>query len=411
MRFLYDLNLRLYFLLLQIVAFWHPRAKLFVKSRRGAFGSIAKDFIGISDRILWIHVASLGEYEQAKPILKELKIKYPSHRNLITFYSPSGYQVARKTNSDDLIHYLPFDSKRNASRFLELVKPELAIFIKYELWYHYLIQLKNRNIPTLMISATFRPDQFYFEPYGHFFKKAFQAFDHFFVQNEQSEEILRTYGFDNISICGDTRFDRVKEVADGASDLSSTILKQITKPTLVLGSIWPSDLVFLSDLILKYLDKVRFIIAPHNIDEKSLSEFDHLEPVRYSKSTKEQISNTSVILLDTIGMLSAIYALADLAIVGGGSRGALHNILEPAAHGKPVLFHGHKNNSKFNEVKGLLKANGGFEYSSHQELESLVSRFLTDLSFRESIGNNSRKFVEENAGATQMIMSRIAETL
>ncbi|MFY0606032.1 MAG: 3-deoxy-D-manno-octulosonic acid transferase [Cyclobacteriaceae bacterium] len=409
MRYLYDLNLWLYQLLLALVALWHPRAKRFIQSRKGIFESLRIELEKNTQPTIWLHLASLGEYEQALPIITSLKSERPEHLLLITFYSPSGYEVVKRSNTQDLVHYLPFDSHQNASKFLDLVKPELAIFIKYELWYHYLIQIRKRQIPAILISAVFRKNQFYFEPYGYFFKKAFQAFDHFFVQNEESLALLSKYGFENVTLAGDTRFDRVMEIANSKKPKLELSTLKTEKFTIVLGSIWSSDLGILNDVILSLREQVRFIIATHHIDENALAHFDHLSGTRFSTATPTERINAEILILDTMGMLSSVYSIADITIVGGGSRGALHNILEPAAHGKPVLFQQHSNNSKFLEVKGILDAKGGFDFASQEELQVLIDRLISDLDFRETIGKNSRKFVSENAGATQKIMSKIAE--
>jgi len=414
MRFLYDLVLWLYHFLLLLFSPFNHRAHVFINDRKGTFDHLVRDFSSNRTPVIWIHVASLGEYEQAVPIIKRIDETWPDYQVMLTFFSPSGYSVVKRKIQPARIYYLPFDNYQNARRFLDIVKPTLSIFIKYDLWYHYLVQLKERKIPTLLVSARFRTDQFYFKKHGIFFKRAFEAFDHFFVQDETSKRLVQSIGFANTTVSGDTRFDRVVDIVKKSKRSSSgrTFKDRSSAITIVLGSIWTSDLGILSEFIDAFRDQVRFILAPHLINKQSLSAFDDLQFKRYTQSEAGVIEEgREHVLLDTMGMLSEVYSQADIAIVGGASRGALHNVSEPAAYGIPVFFEHHISNSKFREVGGLIQTGGGFEYKDLSQLDHQITYLINDENLRKTIGQKSRKFVLDNAGATEKVMRKIQDLI
>lgn len=386
--------------------------KLFVDGRKQVFKNL-KTQIAPKDRVIWLHAASLGEYEQGVPVLKELKKLFPNHKLLITFFSPSGYQVKKNNNFAFHTTYLPLDSRKNARTFIELAHPDLVLFVKYEIWPNYLDQLKKKRIPALLISGSFRPNQIYFKPYGQFLKEALSSFDHIFVQNKASKKLLEKNNIKQVSVSGDTRFDRVSEQLEMNNELNFVKQFKVDSLCIVMGSTWPADEKLFKDYINQAPEHVKFIIAPHQIDEQHIEEFrKNLKPptLLYSEKEPKTINDFSVLIINTVGLLTKIYAYGDIAYVGGaaGTTG-LHNILEPAAFGLPVLIG--QNHKKFPEAKQLKNEGGLFAVKNAKECTKLLQQLVENDDFRKKTGNHSKEFIEKNQGSTKIIMHFIKESL
>ncbi len=382
--------------------------KLFVNGRKAVF-SYLKENISDKDEIIWLHAASLGEFEQGVPVLEALKKEFPAYKILVTFFSPSGYEVKKNNPLADFTTYLPLDTKANAKKFIELVNPKLAIFVKYEVWPNYLKYLKENKSPSLLISGNFRKDQVFFKSQGNFMKNVLKSFDHLFVQNQSSKELLNFHGFKNVSISGDTRFDRVSQQLQLDNKLDFIEDFKNNKICLVCGSTWPEDENLLLEFINTAEDDVKIILAPHQIKEKQIENFRNQlqkESVLFSEKSNHNLKDFPILIIDTVGLLTKIYAYANLAYVGGaaGNTG-LHNILEPAAFGVPILIG--KNHQKFPEAKLLLNKGGLFAVKTSAECTAVLNKLVNDENYRNKIGTISKEFIQENQGATPKIMDFI----
>ncbi len=413
MLFLYNLVISIAGFFLKIVALFSPKIKLFVEGRKNVF-SILEEKIKPSDKTIWFHSASLGEYEQGLPVIEKIKEKYPSHKIIVTFFSPSGYEVRKNNTVADVTIYLPLDTKSNAKKFLKLAHPELAFFIKYEFWLNYLKELEKSKTPTYLISGIFRDNQMFFKWYGGFYRKALKAFTYFFVQNEKSKEKIEAIGFQNVIISGDTRFDRVAAILERDNTVDFIEKFKNNAPTIVVGSSWPKDETLLAAYINQAPANVKFIIAPHNIKEDQILSLKS----QISKSTvlfseKEQVANLSdysVFIVDTIGLLTKIYSYGTIAYVGGGfGNPGIHNTLEPATFGIPILIG--PNYSNFAEAVSLVKLGGCISISNEKELKSYFDRLLNDEVFFEEKSKICKDFIQDNKGATNCIMKIVSETI
>lgn len=402
MNFLYNLLVFKATILLSILSFFSKKLKLFVGGRKETFSKIAALK---NDNTIWIHAASLGEFEQAIPIIEALKKDYNQYKILVTFFSPSGYEIRKNYSLADVVCYMPLDSKANARNFIEIVNPTLAIFIKYEFWPNFLNELKKKEIPTVLVSGILRKDQIFFKFYGGFMRKSLQAFHHFFVQNQTSKELLKSINFENVTISGDTRFDRVSKILE--QDNSLTFINEFknNEYTIVAGSTWKED----EELLVNYinnsiLENQKIIIAPHNIKQEAITALQksiNKKTVLYSAKASEKLAEYQVFIIDTIGILTKIYAIADVAYVGGGLKTGLHNILEPATFGIPVVI-GDKY-SKFKEAVDLVHLKGCISISNQKEFSSIFDKLNTDESYRKSTGNINNKYIQEHLGATKKI--------
>lgn len=384
--------------------------KLFVKGRKRVFG-VLEGKISSTDRVIWIHAASLGEYEQAVPIIHGLRQKMPNHKILMTFFSPSGYEIKKHSDLVDVVTYLPLDTPGNVRRFLDHTHPEISLIIKYEFWPNLLAELKRRGVFTLLVSGAFRPDQIFFKPYGKWMRKYLSTFNHFFLQNKASEVLLNGIGFTNTSISGDTRFDRVAGQLQMNNTLPFIEDFKSDETTVVIGSSWPEDEDLLIPFINKDKSKTKYIIAPHTIHSGRIAEIVNaleVSAVRYSQKADKDLWVYKVLIVDTIGLLSKIYSYADIAYVGGaaGSTG-LHNILEPATFGVPIIIG--KNYDRFPEAIDLNKKGGLFSVSSHDELKTVLDQLLTSPCYREETGHITVNFVRGNTGATQIVLKYIED--
>lgn len=422
MFFLYNLIVQIAGFLLKIVALFSSKIKLFVDGRKVTF-SVLGQKIKASDKTIWFHAASLGEYEQGLPVIEKIKSEYPNHKIVLTFFSPSGYEVRKNNTLADVTVYLPLDTKRNAKQFLKLVHPEKVFFIKYEYWPNYLNELQKLETPTYLISGVFRKNQMFFKWYGGFYRKALDTFTYFFVQNESSKKLLFELGKTNVAISGDTRFDRVASILgkdnflDFIEDFckSSSTALGVTNPTIiVIGSSWPKDESLLVDFINQTSEKVKFIIAPHNIKAEQIQELKKSiskKTILFSEvGTGRNLSlqDFDVFIIDTIGILTKIYSYADIAYVGGGfGNPGVHNILEPATFGVPIIIG--PNYSHFAEATALVNMGGCISITNKNELSDTFSNLIRNDDIRNEKGHICSTFVQMNKGATAIILKHISK--
>jgi len=395
---------------LPITKLFSPKMKLFVDGRNETF-SILKASIKPEDKVVWFHVASLGEYEQGLPIINSVKELFPTHRIVLSFFSPSGYEVKKKSTPADAVVYLPLDTAANAKKFLDLTHPYLSIFIKYDFWPNILNELKRRNIATLLVSGGFREDQVFFKSDISWFKKPLEAFDHFFVQNENSKQLLNSIGFKNVTISGDTRFDRVSNQLqqDNSLDFIEEFIDD--KLCIVAGSSWPEEEEYIQKFLLQNNQDIKFIIAPHTIDSERIQKFQKnitAASITFSERNQENLANYQVLILDTIGLLTKVYSYATIAFVGGavGTTG-LHNILEPAAFSIPIITG--NNFENFPEAQKLQALNGLFAVKSSEEFNAVLIRLIEDVSFRKNTGEIAGNFIENNRGATNIVTTYLRD--
>lgn len=405
---LYNLIAILVSLLVQFLALFIPKLALFVDGRKDVFEELKKN-ITDSDKTIWFHAASLGEYEQGVPVIEKIIEFFPYHKIVISFFSPSGYEIRKNNNLADVTIYLPLDTKSNAIHFIYSIHPEMVFFIKYEFWPNYLKELKKQNIPIYLISGIFRENQLFFKWYGGFYRKALQSFDYFFVQNESSKELIKKIGFNNVKISGDTRFDRVAAILNQNNDLDFINSFKNNQPTIVIGSSWPKDETFLIHFINDASDEIKFIIAPHNIKENQIQELKNSiskKVVLFSEKEGKDVSNSNVFIIDTIGILTKIYSYADIAYVGGGfGSTGVHNILEPATFGIPIVIG--PNFSHFAEATALVNLEGCLSISNQSELDDAFNLLLSNEVIRYEKGHICSTFVQMNQGATSVIMDHI----
>ena len=371
---------------------------------------VLKEKVDPEARYIWFHAASLGEFEQGRPLIEHLRETHPEYKILLTFFSPSGYEVRKNYEGADIICYLPLDTIRNARRFLRAVKPVMAFFIKYEFWYNYLHILQHRGVPTYSVSSIFRPDQIFFQWYGRQYGRVLKCFTHFFVQNMESKALLAKLGITDVDVVGDTRFDRVLQIKEASKQLP--IVEQFTahaQKVFVAGSSWLPD----EEIFIKYFDihkDWKVIIAPHVISDEHLSQIFELlkgrRVVRYTEATEKNVKDAEVLIIDCFGLLSSIYHYGTVSYVGGGFGVGIHNVLEAAVWDIPVVFG--PNNKHFQEAQGLMLVQGGFEISDYQSFRDLMMRFETDASFLQNAGENAGAFVKSRAGATAKVMENVS---
>ncbi|WP_121667887.1 3-deoxy-D-manno-octulosonic acid transferase [Mesonia aquimarina] len=412
MRTLYSILITLFEKLLPLIALFNPKMKLFYQGRKKSF-SILEEKVGKKKPVIWMHAASLGEYEQGVPVLEKLKENFPEHQILITFFSPSGYEIKKNSALADVVTYLPLDTKSNAKKFVEIVQPEIALFIKYEIWPNLLFELQKKSVNSILVSGVFRKNQIYFKAYGKFMLKALHTFQHLFVQEENSKKLLNTFGFKNVSVSGDTRFDRVSRQLDQKNELTFLDNFKDQKTCVICGSTWPEDEEILVSYINNTSKDVKFVIAPHQINSvkiKALQKKLTAKSIRFSEYENQNLKEAQVFILDTIGLLTKAYSYATIAYVGGamGTTG-LHNILEPATFGVPIVIG--KNYLNFPEAIALQKQKGLFSVDNQQSLQIILDRLITDNSFRQKSGRNAKEFINSQTGATVKIVKHISNLL
>lgn len=401
----YDLILRVYAFLIGLSSIFNSKAKLWVMGRKGWRQSLIGK-IPSGKSVIWMHCASLGEFEQGRPVLEALRKDYPNHFLLLTFFSPSGYEVRKNYQGADHICYLPMDSRKNAKDFLRITQPALVIFVKYEFWLHYIFETHRQNIPLLLISAIFRSDQIFFKFYGKGFRKMLTMYAQIFLQDEHSFQLLKTAKLDNGTVAGDSRFDRVLTVMKNANRFTEIEIFLQGKTSWVAGSTWSAD----EKILKECLDQIpKWIIAPHEINEEHLSQIERLfdeKSVRYSemKLSPENYTDKSILLIDNIGMLSSLYLYGKVAYIGGGFGAGIHNVPEAAVYGIPVVF-GPKY-KKFREASDLVSENAAFSINNAEELKNIITK-LEDENFRTTAGSFCRNYIHKNAGATEKIMEFI----
>ena len=421
---MYNVVIYLYLIGVAVYSLFNEKVRRMWRGERDAF-RVLRERVDPQARYVWFHAASLGEFEQGRPLMEQLRREHPEYKILLTFFSPSGYEVRKNYEGADIITYLPIDTITNARRFLRIVRPVMAFFIKYEFWYNYLHILKHRGIPTYSVSSIFRPDQVFFRWYGRQYGRVLKCFTHFFVQNEQSRQLLATIGITSVSIVGDTRFDRVLQIKEQAKHLpvvetfinaTASTLRPSTEKVFVAGSSWPPD----EDIFIRYFNEHRdwkLIIAPHVIDE------DHLQQIerklegwtvqRYTKATAGEQAKPSAhtqgravggsaIIIDCFGLLSSIYRYADVCYIGGGFGVSIHNTVEAAVWCKPVIFG--PENRKFQEAQELKQCGGGIEIKSYDDFARVMDGFTADTDSLSRAGCAAGSYVQQKAGAARKIL-------
>ena len=423
MKLLYESFIILYPLIARILSLKNKKARLWVNGRKDLFARLRNQISATNGDLVWIHCASLGEYEQGLPFIEAIKKQYPRYQLLVTFFSPSGYEIKKNISEGTIISYLPMDSATNAKKFLAITKPKLILFIKYEYWYHYLKEAKRQSIPLLLVSGIFRPNQPFFKFYGNFHRKMLSFFDYLFVQNQESAQLLNKIGFNsNVSICGDSRFDRVLTIANQFQPIPSIESFINQNPLIIVaGSTWKEDDEVLAAFASLHPD-YKLIIAPHHIDKERIDACIKMYPnaIRYTDflavsedksssnihSKKIEQNEYNVLIINNIGMLSKLYAYASFCYVGGGfGTDGVHNVLEAAVYFKPVIIG--PEFSKYDEAKGLVEKGGCFSISDVQALETIVLQLESNKEHLEKASKAAGSFVKNNAGATDRILNHL----
>lgn len=415
-------NIVIYFVLwgIAIASLFNEKVRKMWRGEREAF-KILKQKVDPNAKYIWFHAASLGEFEQGRPLMERIRKDYPQYKILLTFYSPSGYEVRKNYEGADIICYMPVDTRLNAIRFLRLVRPVMAFFIKYEFWSNFLHILKHRNIPTYSVSSIFREDQVFFKWYGRSYAGVLKCFTRFFVQNEESKRLLEGIGITAVDVVGDTRFDRVLQIKEAAKQLpiceafrtgvassQSADVPHHDFKVFVAGSSWPPDENIFIPFFNEHKDW-RLLIAPHVIAEEHLKLILSLikgkKVVRYTQTTPEEAAEADVLIIDCFGLLSSMYNYGDVAYIGGGFGVGIHNTLEAAVWNMPVIFG--PNNKKFQEAQGLLKSGGGFEINTYEDFSGLMSSLMNDETFLKQAGDKAGAFVAHLAGATDKVLTSV----
>ena len=415
-------NIVIYFVLwgIAIASLFNEKVRKMWRGEREAF-KILKQKVDPNAKYIWFHAASLGEFEQGRPLMERIRKEYPQYKILLTFYSPSGYEVRKNYEGTDIICYMPVDTRLNAIRFLRLVRPVMAFFIKYEFWSNFLHILKHRNIPTYSVSSIFREDQVFFKWYGRSYAGVLKCFTRFFVQNEESKRLLEGIGIKDVDVVGDTRFDRVLQIKEAAKQLpiceafrtgvassQSADVPHTDFKVFVAGSSWPPDENIFIPFFNEHKDW-RLLIAPHVIAEEHLklilSLIKDKKVVRYTQTTPEEAAEADVLIIDCFGLLSSMYNYGDVAYIGGGFGVGIHNTLEAAVWNMPVIFG--PNNKKFQEAQGLLKSGGGFEINTYEDFSGLMNSLMNDEAFLKQAGDKAGAFVAHLAGATDKVLSSV----
>lgn len=391
-------------LLAKLMSLFSPKLKLFFDGRSQTFSILAKK-IKFTDRVIWFHCASLGEFEQGRPVIEKAKQLFPKHKIVVSFFSPSGYEIRKNYELADAVVYLPIDTPQNAAEFIRLIHPELAIFVKYEFWPNLLNQLNQKKIPTILISGIFRKNQVFFKFYGAWMRNKLKTFSHFFVQDNNSKKLLNAIGFDNVTLSGDTRFDRVVEILNLNYTLDFLADFKNNQYTLVAGSTWPDD----DQLLVNYINnhassEEKFIIAPHNINPiaiKKLQKNLQVKSVLFSNYNNQELKTARVFIVDTIGILTKVYRYADVAYVGGGFNKGIHNILEPTTFGIPIVI-GPKY-QKFKEAVDLIHLKSCTVVENKKEFSATLQA-MYNANNRKEMGQKSIKYIQSNTGATDLII-------
>ena len=406
-KFLYTLSIQVLRLSFLIAAPFHRKARQFVAGRKNIFTHLRSAMADRgNEKLVWVHCASLGEFEQGRPLIESLRETFPAIKILLTFFSPSGYEIRKDYALADYVFYLPWDTPRNARRFVELARPSLAIFIKYEFWYHYTLCLKNSGATIISASCILRPDQAFFKSYGGVFREILQNFNFIFTQDQESKNLLQSIGIRHSQVAGDTRFDRVMAIIEHQTEIVQAQQFKNGQKLFVIGSCWPEDMEALAPFIQENAQTLKFIIAPHEIHESFLADIEKSVRVKSARFSQQHdnLEACAVLIIDNIGMLSALYRYGEFAFVGGGFGKGLHNILEAACYGIPIFF-GSKNYEKYKEANDLIMRGGAFEVSGYAELKSKYELMIDRPENFLLACEVTRSYVEENLGATKKIIA------
>ena len=404
MEFIYNIALKLFGLLLYIISPINVKVRQWTNGRKNIFQKIQSQLKNNEQRV-WFHAASLGEFEQGRPIIEALKLEAPNLKIVLTFFSPSGYEIQKNYAFADYVFYLPNDTKKNAKKFIELINPKYVVFIKYEFWYNYLKTLNKLNIKTYLISAIFRKNQIFFRWYGKQYSKMLSYFTYFFVQNEESKQLLNSLNYNNVEITGDTRFDRVYEISKNVKKIPKINEFCENSTVFVAGSSWKAD----ENIFIKYINnnnKLKYIIAPHEINDNNINRIINsikLKTIKYSIINNINIAEYQVLIIDNIGLLSSLYQYGNIAYIGGGFGSGIHNVLEAATFGLPTIFG--INYKKYMEAVELIKKNAAFSISDYNSFEEVMNNLLSDSNKYNKSVKNAKKYVEDNRGAKDMIVN------
>ncbi len=408
MTFVYKAGIFIYSLLIRLFSVFNEKAKLFVKGRKNWKENLSSKIDGNS-KYIWFHCSSLGEFEQGRPVIEELKDQFPEYKIVLSFYSPSGYEIRKNYLLADVVVYLPLDTKKNAQTFLDIVKPEKAFFVKYEFWYFYISELKQRNIPLYIVSAIFRENQQFFKntPWGLWYRKILFKIEHLFVQNEKSGELLKSIGLANFMVTGDTRFDRVAAIARDSKKLPIVEKFKGNSLLIVAGSTWKPDEELLASFINQSAN-VKFILAAHEVSAANINRIHQLlkkPAISFSKVSESEIDKFEVLIIDSVGLLSSLYRYGEIAYIGGGFGVGIHNILEAATFGLPVIFG--PNYKRFKEAVDLISEGGAFTISKSDELRQTLNTLVDDKNERQKAAQICSKYVAKNVGSTKHIVEKV----
>jgi 3-deoxy-D-manno-octulosonic-acid transferase len=413
---IYQIAIQLFASVAKIAAPFNKKLKLGVEGREQVLERLENVFskIPANQPVAWFHAASLGEFEQGRPVMEAYKKAYPGHFLLLTFFSPSGYEVRKNYTGADYICYLPFDTHANAAAFVRIVKPRIAFFIKYEFWLNYLRELKNSHCYTISFSSIFRPGQIYFKPQGFLHREMLASLDYLFVQNEESVKMLNSIGISACSIAGDTRFDRVREIALNTRELPEIAAFKNGKSCLIAGSVWEEDMQVLIPVLNEISGAAKAVIAPHEIKNEEIERWRKQlngKSIRYSEVTPNaDLGEFDYLIIDNIGMLSSLYGYGEIAYIGGSFGVGLHNILEAATFGLPVIF-GNKSYKRFQEAADLVNLKGAFAIADAGEAKQILQKMLADTAFRSQAGQICQSYVASGTGATAIIMDKVKEVM
>ena len=403
---IYNLGIHIYQLGIRLAGLFSDKPAKMVKGHREAY-DLLKNKIDRNARYIWFHAASLGEFEQGRPLIERIRKEYPQYKILQTFFSPSGYEVRKNYDGADIVCYLPMDTPGNAKKFVDLVNPSMAFFVKYEFWQNYLNALYHKGIPVYSVSSIFRPNQIFFRWYGKSYRQVLKTFEHLFVQNEESKKLLENIGVMNTTVVGDTRFDRVLDICAAAKQLPLVQKFKGNALTFVAGSSWGPD----EDIFIRYFNahpEMKLIIAPHVVNDSHMKEImSKLQRpcIRYTQATEENVQQADCLIIDCYGLLSSIYRYGEISYIGGGFGVGIHNVLEAAVYSIPVIFG--PNNKKFREAQHLLANKGGFEINGYENFEVLMDKFLTDEAYLQASGQAAGDYVKNNSGAMEKIMDYV----
>lgn len=403
-RLLYSLTIYLFLGTARLLAFFKSRLSVFINSRENLISDL-NQFNAGQKKLIWIHCASLGEFEQGRPVIEQIRSVFPHYKLLLTFFSPSGFEIRKNYPLVDKVTYLPFDTPGMTRKFVNQINPTLVVLVKYEFWPNLLHSLAQKKVPVISVSSIFRADQIFFRSYGAVYLNALKSIKYFFVQNQESKALLEKHGIDQVSVSGDTRFDRVKEITSNVRSLPEIENFLNDKPCWVIGSAWPEDLEALNPLFQKYKDTYKFIIAPHHVDDVSIRYFEKnisIPSVRY-QNLNSAGKEHNLLIIDQIGLLSALYSYAKFAWVGGAFGKGLHNILEASAYGVPVFF-GNKNYTKFQEAVDLIQLQAAFACPDFESLDAVFNRLEQDANFLYTARSTASKYVSDRTGATRIII-------